>query len=189
MNINDSNPGKNFKTYPNFELKGEFKNEFAIVSRKEKYGRINTKGDIIIPIEYDNLGVGNKFVPFKKKDAWGLISSANKITIPAKYESVDLIDDRFVVAGIDDTLGLLDTYGNKLLPFSFQAIEGLIGDYIIVEKDGKRGLYKKNQQVLEIVYSQIRLFKDDFVTLVKDDEIIYYDLRDERIVELKKVDE
>jgi len=61
----------------------------------------------------------------------------------------------------------------------------LIGDYIIVEKDGHRGLYKKNKQILEIIYDQIRLFKDDFVTLVQDDQIIYYDLRDERIVELK----
>lgn len=179
----------NFKTYPNFELKGEFKNGFAIVSKKEKYGRINTKGDIVIPIEYDNLGVGNKFIPFKKKDNWGLINAANKVTIPATYQSIDLIDDRFVVAGLNDTLGLLDAYGNKLLPFSFQAIEPLIGDYLIVEKNGKRGLYKRNTQVLEIVYSQIRLFKDDFVTLVKDDEIIYYDMRDERIVELKSTHE
>lgn len=180
---------KNFKTYPNFELKGEFKNGFAVVSKKEKYGRIDTVGNIVIPIDYDNLGVGNKFIPFMKKNAWGLLSAANKVTIPATYQSIDLIDDRFVIAGLNDTLGLLDTYGNKLLPFSFQAIEGLIGDYIIVEKDGKRGLYKKNQQVLEIIYSQIRLFAEDFVTLVKDDEIIYYDLRDERIVEIKSRDE
>ena len=75
--------------------------------------------------------------------------------------------------------------GNNLLPFTFHAIEGLIGDYIIVEKDGHRGLYKKNKQILEIIYNQIRLFKDDLVTLVQDDQIIYYDLRDERIVELK----
>lgn len=184
---------KNFKTYPNFELKGEFKNGFAvvyaIVAKKEKYGKINTKGELVIPFEYDNLGIGNKFIPFKKKDAWGLINATNKVTIPATYQSIDVIDDRFVVAGMNDTLGLLDTYGNNLLPFSFHAIEGLTGDYLIVEKDGKRGLYRKNQKVLEIVYSQIRLFQDDFVTLVKDDEIIYYDLRDERIVELKNTHE
>src|SRR5690606_516456 len=127
--------------------------------------RINTKGETVIPFEYDNLGIGNKFIPFKKKEHWGLINTSNKVTIPATYQSIDLIDDRFVVAGLNDTLGLLDTYGNKLLPFSFQTIEGLIGDYIIVEKDGKRGLYRKSEQILEIEYSQIRLFKDDFVTL------------------------
>lgn len=176
---------RGFKTYPNFELKGEFKSGSAVVSKKEKYGRINTKGEVIIPIDYDNLGVGKNYIPYKKKEAWGLINAANKMLIPAKYESIDLIDERFVVAGLNDSIGLLDLSGNNLLPFTFHAIEGLIGDYIIVEKDGHRGLYKKNKQILEIIYDQIRLFKDDFVTLVQDDQIIYYDLRDERIVELK----
>ena len=176
---------RGFKTYPNFELKGEFKNGAAVVSKKEKYGRINTKGEVIIPIEYDNLGIGKNFIPYNKKDAWGLINGANKMLIPAKYESIDVIDERFVVAGLNDSIGLLDLSGNNLLPFAFHAIEGLIGDYVIVEKDGHRGLYKKNKQILEINYDQIRLFKDDFVTLVQDDQIIYYDLRDERIVEIK----
>ncbi len=176
---------RGFETYPNFELKGEFKNGSAVVSKKEKYGRINTKGEVIIPIDYDNLGVGRNYIPYKKKDAWGLINASNKMLIPAKYESIDMIEDRFVVAGLNDSIGLLDLNGNNLLPFTFHAIEGLIGDYIIVEKDGHRGLYKKNKQILEIIYNQIRLFKDDLVTLVQDDQIIYYDLRDERIVELK----
>jgi len=180
---------RGFKTYPNFELKGEFKNGTAVVSKKEKYGRINTKGEVIIPIEYDNLGVGKDYIPYKKKDAWGLINASNKMLIPAKYESIDLIAEKYVVAGLNDSIGLLDLNGNNLLPFTFHAIEGLIGDYLIVEKDGHRGLYKKNKQILEIIYDQIRLFKDDFVTLVQDDQIIYYDLRDERIVELKNNDE
>lgn len=176
---------RGFKTYPNFELKGEFKNGAAVVSKKEKYGRVNLKGEVITPIEFDNLGQGKNYIPYKKKESWGLINAANKMVIPAKYESIDLIDERFVVAGLNDSIGLLDLGGNNLLPFTFHAIEGLIGDYIIVEKDGHRGLYKNNKQILEIIYDQIRLFKDDFVTLIQDDQIIYYDLRDERIVELK----
>lgn len=180
---------RGFKTYPNFELKGEFRNGTAVVSKKDKYGKIDVKGDVVIPIDYENLGIGTNYIPYKKKDAWGLINASNKNLIPAKYESVDVISDRFVAAGLNDSIGLLDLSGNILLPFTFHGIEGLIGDYIIVEKDGHRGLYKKDKQILEIIYDQIRLFKDDFVTLVQDDQIIYYDLRDERIVQLKSKDE
>ena len=180
---------KNFRTFPNYLFKGEFNNGKAIVLRKGKYGKINLKGDIVTEIEYDNLGVGEKHTPFMKKELWGLLNASNKVVIPPTYSSLDVIDNRFVVAGEEDSLGLLDLKGNKLLPFAFQDISVLKDDFLKVRQDGVYGIYKIDELLLEISYYQIRLFNDDFVLLINDDNVDYFDLKRERIIEVNRGDE
>ncbi len=180
---------KNFRTFPNYLFKGEFNNGKAIVFRKGKYGKINLKGDIVTEIEHDNLGVGEKHTPFMKKELWGLLNESNKVVIPPTYSSLDAIGNRFVVAGEEDSLGLLDLKGNKLLPFAFQDISVLKDDFLKVRQDGVYGIYKIDEPLLGISYYQIRLFNDDFVLLINDDNVDYFDLKREQIIEVNRGDE
>ncbi len=180
---------KNFKTFANYLFKGEFNDGKAIVFRKGKYGKINAKGEIVTEIEHDNLGVGEKYTPFMKKELWGLLNEANKVVIPPTYSSLDVIDNRFVVAGEEDSLGLLDLKGNKLLPFAFQDISVLKDNFVKVKQDGMYGIYKLDKLLLEINYYQIRLFNDDFVLLINEEEVDYFDLKKEQIIEVKRNDE
>lgn len=168
---------KGYKTYPNFLMKGEFRQGAAIViNKKGKYGKINTYGNIVTELQYDNLGIGSKFVPFEKEEMWGLMSASNKVLISPKYESIDMADDQYVIARLGDSLGLLDPNGATLIPIDFDEVEFLKAGLFVVGEEGKYGLYKVNERLCESVFDSVSLFNDDFVLLVKGKDYTYYDI-------------
>ena len=68
---------------------------------------------------------------------------------------------------------MLDLSGNVLVPFSFNAIEWLIGDYLKVQEGSYYALFKGGEQLTGFDYNQINLVKDDFISLLGDDQLIY----------------
>lgn len=178
---------KGYRTFPNFLSKGEFNQGTAIVyNKKGKYGKINTYGNSVTDIEYDNLGRGSKYVPFEKKGVWGLLSSSNKVLIPAKYESIDVVDEKYIVARMMDSIGVMDFVGNLLIPFEFSEVEYLKDGVFVVRKDQFYGMYVANQLIAPLEYTGISLFNDDFVHLIKDNAYSYYDLKRAAMVETKE---
>ena len=173
---------RGYRTYPNFKLKGVFNNGAAIVYKKDKYGRVNTNGDPVTDIAYDNLGLGEKFIPFQKGDSWGLLSLSNKVLISAKYQSIDLIEDRFVLARMNDSLGIMDVNGNIIVPFTYNSIEYLYEDIFIVRNGNQFGLYRDKSLVTPLKWEQIGVFNDEFVFLVKGQSLNYYDVKKNRLI-------
>jgi hypothetical protein len=56
--------------YNSIDLFRAFNNKYAIVRKKEKYGLINTKGQVLIPVKYDVLRFSSKYnciLAFKNK--------------------------------------------------------------------------------------------------------------------------
>jgi hypothetical protein len=173
---------RGYRTYPNFKLKGEFNDGTAIVYKKGKYGRINTNGDPVTDIVYNNLGLGKKFIPFQKEASWGLLSLSNKVLISAKYQSIDLLDDRFVLARMNDSLGIMDVHGNIIIPFTHNSIEFLSDDLFIVRNGNHFGLYRNKNLVLSVTWDQIGMFDDEFVFLVEGQNLHYYDVKRNRLI-------
>jgi len=180
---------RGYRTYPNFKLKGEFNNGTAIVYKKGKYGRINTNGDAVTDFIYDNLGLGKKFIPFQKGTTWGLLSLSNKVLISAKYQSIDLIDDRFVLARMNDSLGIMDVNGNIIIPFTYNSIELLSEDLFSVRNGNHFGLYRNKNLVSPVIWDQIGMFDDEFVFLVEGQNLHYYDVKRNRVISNKNAHE
>jgi hypothetical protein len=177
---------KGYKTYPNFLSKGEFNQGTAIVYKKGSYGKINTYGNVITDLEYDNIGVGTKFTPFEKEGFWGLMSASNKLLISVQYESLDLVDEKYVVARIGDTLGVLDFNGTDIIPFSYTGVEYLKNGAFIVSNGSLFGLYIEDKLVAPVQYEGISLFADNFVHLIKEGKYTYYDLKRNKLIETKE---
>ncbi|MDX2361677.1 MAG: WG repeat-containing protein [Crocinitomicaceae bacterium] len=180
---------KGYKTYPNFLSKGEFKEGTAVVYRRGKYGKVNTYGNVVTDIEYDNIGIGSVYFPFQKSGGWGLMSASNKVMISALYESIDLVDDKYVIARKEDSLGVMDLLGNILLPFTFNSVEYLIDGTFAIRKNGQLGLFDAGTIVAELEYEQIGVFNNDFVFLLKGEELKYYDIKRNTLIELEVKDE
>mgnify|MGYP000078089620 CR=1 FL=1 len=180
---------KGYKTYPNFLLKGVFNQGTAIVYKKDRYGKINPYGNVVTDIKYDNIGVGKTFTPFEKEGMWGLMSSSNKLLISAQYESMDLVDEKYVITRQEDSVGVLDVMGNIMIPLEFDGVEYLKNGAFIVSKDNLLGLYIEGVLCSEVKYETIGLFNDDFVHLIANDEYVYYDLVRSKLVVSKKTGE
>lgn len=177
---------KGYKVFPNYLLKGEFNRGAAIVYKKGKYGRVNIHGDVVTDIAHENLGLGEKFIPFQKEGDWGLLSMSNKILISPKYESIDVYENKTVIASYDDSIGMLNVTGNSMIPFAFNEIEWLIGDYVKVQKGNKYALYKGATQLTAFDFDQIELFNDDFVSLLGENKLNYINVATGELVNKKE---
>jgi len=174
--------GQFFETFPNYRVKGEFSKGTAIVSLKGKYGRINRNGDVITDIEYENLGAGTRFIPFEDEGDWGVLSLSNKILIEPNYDRIEMIDERYAITNDNDSLGLVNVKGDIVIPNKFQSIDFLTGDCFTVFDGQFYGLYIGNELVTELKYMKIELFNKEFVSLTDGKEIIYYDIKHNKII-------
>jgi hypothetical protein len=78
-----------------------FSNGFAVVSQDDKFGVINTLGEVVIPLEYD--GCGSFFCPGDRGD-------------------YPIIDGRFAVLALGEGWGIVDINGDVVLPFEYELI-------------------------------------------------------------------
>ena len=98
----------------------------------------------------------------------------------------------------DGFWGLIDLDSKELLPASFDKIETIKGieSSIIVEKDGKKGLYNsRGVKILDTNYTNILSFGEDYkngyITVDQDNKYGLVDFNGEQIIENKyeKIDE
>ena len=80
-----------------YELALPFRNGLAEVHQNANRGRINQKGDIVIPIEYDNIwSAQSKGLYIVSKDGKrGIVSDKGDIVVPIEYEEITECDDSY----------------------------------------------------------------------------------------------
>ncbi|HEY1019362.1 MAG TPA: WG repeat-containing protein, partial [Sediminibacterium sp.] len=68
--------------YPNFDDK----NPFIAVKSGYKWGVVNDKGVLIIPMKYDELAfVNDKLIQARYNGKWGIINVSDKVLLPLQY--------------------------------------------------------------------------------------------------------
>lgn len=90
----------------------------------EKYGLLNSKGKVIIPLEanYSFVTVSNDVIIVGKNNKYGVINERNQITVPLAYSWLDPIDANLIVAEKDNKSGIIDTRNNVKVSFEFDKI-------------------------------------------------------------------
>ncbi len=175
-----------YETYPNYKLKGDFTYGAAIIAKDGKYGRINTSGDVVTEIEYENIGSGTKFIPYEKEEYWGLMSLSNKILVSPKYDALDIVNDNRAITKLEDSIGLIDVNGNVLLDNSYKSIDYLTENSYAVSNGENYALFVDSNFVSNFEYKTISYLSKRFVSLKGDMIIDYYDLERKKVVKLKE---
>lgn len=114
-----------------FDDIGELKNGMATVSKNGKYGRINDKGDIIVPLEYDYILSFYSDVAVVQKDGKsGTINERGDVQIPIKFDSINYDFGYFDYGqvSLNDKVGVYHKYGQQIVPVKFDYIKQ-ITDY------------------------------------------------------------
>lgn len=163
--------------YPNYLLKGEFRHGLAIAMKDGMYGKIDTAGKFVIPAKYENIGIGNGIFPVQKNNVWGLMNTAGAQLIKPVYDALTVIDKKYLVAIQRDTAGLISPQGNILIPFAFNTIEPLLDEVFVAQTDTGFYLYIGDQRVLEEPFERIGIYDEDYLYLVEDGVVSYFDLK------------
>lgn len=107
------------------ELSGFF-DGYSMVKKDGKYGIINRKGKIILPIEYDNSGwrtmeyiFSENLAMVEKDGKYGFVNKRGKIVIPIIYESAYHCTEGLIPVEKNGVWGYIDKEGNEVGPFEF----------------------------------------------------------------------
>ena len=181
-----------------FDYIGKYSNTGLAVCRKDgKYGFIDKQNNIVIPIEYDEVGCnylwqdnksGNDSIEWNfeilmsvaKNNKWGFINKEGKEIVPCIYDKVDdssYINDRLTWISKDNKYGCVDTLGNIIIPLKYEYEINFYGDEPARTKlNGKWGFIdKKGEIVVSFIYDDTRGFGWDgnTATVCRNDKYGY----------------
>lgn len=129
----------------------DFTDGIARVRMGDKWGGIDTKGNLIVPFEYNHIGSFSegfayveKNIKYMKNGLYGFIDTTGKLIVPCKYDNAYAFSEGF--AWVKDGLewGVIDTAGNLVIPCEYDYVdsfsEGLaaVEETIWREKNGYR---------------------------------------------------
>lgn len=109
-----------------YEVAQPFRNDFAIVSSNEKYGIINTKGEVVIPLDFENISHPSRW------------SNKMDLFILEKENKLQVLDRKTTpITNFDIVDYLWDTFDNGEEFQTILIIQNSAGKAGIVTEDGK----------------------------------------------------
>jgi hypothetical protein len=110
-----------------FDIAGDFKNGYAIVSIKEKFGVLNSSGSFSVEPQYDELvPAGSHRLKARKNGMWGLIDLNGEIILPCTYTAIGEYNEGLILIAKDQKCGFADLNGNTVVPLNFKYTAALL---------------------------------------------------------------
>ena len=112
-------------------------NEFTIVEKNNKKGLFDENGNVILPIEFDDLGwskgmpevLDNKVIGYREGNLWGLVNLKNKKITPPLYASLEPLEKEYIIASKRSVTtagrqyGIVDTKGKEVMDFRYSSLQ------------------------------------------------------------------
>lgn len=180
-------------------------NDILIVkNQKDKYGAINSDGNIILEPKYDEIIYQYELENFvvKSNGKYGIIDGNAKIKVPITYNSLEILDRKlglYIVTNDRNQYGIIDGNGNikvnienddigiDISKFKENNIKSkyiLVENFIPVRKDKYWALYDKDgKKVTEYEYDSfgyIANSKDTYNLLVIPDYNVFVACKDKK---------
>jgi len=153
------------KTYSSMR---EFKPNRLIVKRDKKYGIIDLKENVIVPIKYQKfITDGNGIFITKLNGYWGIIDSENNQLVKNDCDKIKSLHDTILIKRYNK-YGLADLDGKIIYDVKYDKIKKL-GEYIIVQ-DGKKFfvLDSDGERINDFSYKKIKLERNTLYGLGDD---------------------
>jgi hypothetical protein len=132
-------------------------------NRGNKYGYIDINENIIVPFEYDDIGLFNNDLAYVKKNhKFGFINRKGTIVIPIEFDSESNFNNLgLALVEKNHKFGFIDKLGKEVIPIIYeQATDTSLDNFVIVCKNKKWAFYnKKGEQETEFIYDEIAITK------------------------------
>ncbi len=143
---------------------------YALVTHKEnngaeiKYGFVNTKGELILPIEYDNL------YPFREglaaacyNDKWGYLNKAGEWAIAPQFDYLEYFSDGIAAVRNGEKYGYINKAGEWVIAPQFDYANDFFEGLAAVEVNEKTGFINKaGEWVIPPKFDYATYFSDGF---------------------------
>lgn len=124
-----------------FEIEG-FSEGLATVKKKKpdfgfSWGAIDTKGTIVIPVEYEYLGyLSEGLINFEKDSKMGFLDRNNQVVIPAMYYNFSAFSDGLAAVKVSEVgkFGYIDKSNKLVIPAEYEDANPFSGGFAAVAK-------------------------------------------------------
>lgn len=133
-----------YHVYP-YSVEQDYSEGLAVVKKFGKYGYIDTKGDLVIPMMYEEAESFSEGLAAVKKDGhYGFIDKKGKTIIPFEYTMAFQFSEG-LAAVRQQYYGYINRHGNVIVPFEYVFPDEFKKEGLArVRKDGKCGYIDKN---------------------------------------------
>jgi len=141
---------------------------YFLVKKGSKYGMMSKNLKMILPVEYDKIGLQgytstaynntvNTNIMVMKDNKWGYANLAGKLITPLKYDEMDGMRYNLTQVKLNNKLGLVNSVGKEIAPCIYESISINSLPLIVVRKSGFYGLIDhKGKIVKQTIYKNIR---------------------------------
>ncbi|MDY7395712.1 WG repeat-containing protein [Aureibaculum sp. 2210JD6-5] len=175
------------------ELMFEYgKDDYVFVVNNGKKGYINKKGEVIVPIIYDELGLGfnEGLLAASKNGKWGFIDKNNQVVIPFIYDDANGFYEELAFVKKGDYYGYIDKNNKIKIPFRFHNSKfAFFAQSRCVFADKETGKYgfinKKGKVIVKPIYDMALPFYNDKALVRLNGKEGYIDRKGKEVVPIK----
>jgi len=154
----------------------------------DKYGFINTHGEVIIKIEYDYVSSFiNGLALVIKDEKKGFINTKGEVIGKIKYDEIRSYSEGFALVKKDSKWGIINAKGEVIGKIEYEHIDDSFSEGLFqVRKDKKKGFINtKGEVVGKIEYDEISFVSEGFIGVKKDGKWGYINIKGEVIVKIE----
>lgn len=160
------------------------------VRYNNKYGFINEKGKITIPLEFEKAENFDQGLAKVSKDGetYGFIDTKGRVVIPLKYEYVrEKFVNGYMPAVYNRKYGMINNKGKTIVPHQYDKLEDFSNGLAIagVEIGGevKFGyVNEKGDQIIPLMYQSLGNFQEGLALAVKDEKFGFINIKNETVI-------
>lgn len=174
--------------YSNYMQFSQFYKDHVVYKQGNNYAMADKTGKRIIPALFTGMGKYGELIPVTKGRGWGYVNASSQLKIDYKYDYAHEFINGVAVVELDDLSGVIDVNSKEVLPIEYESIKQIYNDeLLLVKQNGLFGLIRINgNSVAEIEFNKITELGDGLIQLVKDQEISYFDVMNNRFITLRK---
>lgn len=148
---------------------------YFVVTKKNKKGVLNAKGQVVLPAEYDILMLKENFISLYKDKKFGLYNISSAKIIKPTFERNLITLDTVMIAFQNGHCGLVDLNGKALGGFEYDEIQPWANAVMWTKKDFDWSLidFKTSKKVLTRI-KNIQIIKntpEERLAIVKQDNL------------------
>lgn len=164
------------------EIAFDSNNNLLIVEKDKTKGVVDLEGNNIIPIDYDDIIIGGKYINAQKGEEL-VIFDSNGNNINTDIISLNQVNDNYaIVIDKENNYNIVDKSGNKKLDNIYTYIEYYKDDKFIVSKEGSAGIINgEGKIVIDLKYSSIQKIEGTRALQAVDTENNRTDIIDEEL--------
>lgn len=195
LNVND-----NIILSPIWDSIGSFDSlGLAMVSRNNKYGYINTQGEVTVACEWDEVSAfSGSLCTVRQNSSFGLVDAQGRVVSEAQWKTLGgscnvrysyyvyapaFSEEKIKVQDSNGKWGFIDTDGKLVGEVAWDEIQDFSEGFAAVSQNEKYGFIDKNGQiVIQPQYTAVRSFHEGLAAVQESGKWKYINAKNETVI-------